>query len=83
MARADNVKVEGIAFEEHRIPSSDDGIALYIRNKRPKALNGFRPEKTIVMVHGATFSSGSLYDVPFGGISFMDYLAQGCAVLYA
>jgi len=65
----------GVIFEEHRIPSDTQGIELYIRNKRPAKLTEYRPEKTIVMVHGATFSSGSLYDVPVGGYSFLDYLA--------
>jgi pimeloyl-ACP methyl ester carboxylesterase len=66
---------QGIVFEEHRIPSDTAGIELYIRNKRPTHIAEYRPERTIVMVHGATFSSGSLYDVPFNGFSFLDYLA--------
>ena len=65
----------GIIFEEHRIPSDTRGIELYIRNKRPATLTEYLPEKTVVIVHGATFSSGSLYDVPLGGYSFLDYLA--------
>lgn len=73
----ERVDTDNIVFEEHRIPSDTEGIDLYVRNKRPKGLGRFTPEKTIVMVHGATFSSGSLYDVPFGGMSFMDYLADG------
>ncbi|MEJ1117355.1 alpha/beta hydrolase [Phyllobacterium sp. CCNWLW109] len=64
-----------IVFSEHRIPSDTPGIDLYLRNKRLHGHEVFTAEKTIVMVHGATFSSGSLYDVPLGGLSFMDYLA--------
>lgn len=71
------IDVNGIVFEDYRIPSTADGIELYVRNKRPRSMQRFTPERTIVMVHGATFSSGSLYDVPFGGFSFMDYLAAG------
>lgn len=66
-----------IIFEEHRIPSGTPGIELYLRNKRHRDVTTFSPEKTIVMVHGATFSSGSLYDVPLGGMSFIDFLAVG------
>nr|WP_245427310.1 alpha/beta fold hydrolase [Roseiarcus fermentans] len=62
-------------FEDHRISSDTAGIELSIRNKRPADLVDYRPDRTIVMVHGATYSSGSLYDVAFGGFSFMDYLA--------
>ncbi|MDR3465466.1 MAG: alpha/beta hydrolase [Xanthobacteraceae bacterium] len=64
-----------IRFEEHRIASNTPGIELYVRNKRPRDMTHFSPETTIVMVHGATYSSGSLYDVPLGGFSFIDYLA--------
>lgn len=77
MATKTICNVNDVAFEEHHIPSDTDGITLYLRNKRPKGLKWYSAEKTIVMVHGATFSSGSLYDVPFAGFSFMDYLAAG------
>jgi pimeloyl-ACP methyl ester carboxylesterase len=76
LAAANNTRPNGIIFEEHRIPSDTAGIELYVRNKRPENLTEYRPETTIVMVHGATFSSGSLYDVPLGGYSFLDYLAR-------
>lgn len=71
-------KINGtdILFDELRVPSGTAGIDLYVRNKRPAALTAFTAERTIVLVHGATFSSGSLYDVPFNGISFLDYLAS-------
>lgn len=65
-----------IISEDFRIPSPEQGIELYLRNKRPTAMREYKPETTIVMVHGATFSSGSLYDVQVGGFSFMDYLAK-------
>jgi pimeloyl-ACP methyl ester carboxylesterase len=68
-------RIGSAIFEEHRIPSDTEGIELYIRNKRPATLTEYQPEKTIVIVHGATYSSGSLYDVPVGGYSFLDYLA--------
>ncbi|MGB3634017.1 MAG: alpha/beta fold hydrolase [Rubrobacteraceae bacterium] len=62
-------------FEQLFIPSDTPGIELHLRNKRPATMTAFSAEKTIVMVHGASFSSGSLYDVSLGGLSFMDYLA--------
>ncbi|MBR0858060.1 alpha/beta hydrolase [Bradyrhizobium liaoningense] len=64
-----------IAVEDIMIPSDTAGISLHLRNKRPTALETFSAERTILMMHGATYSSGSLFDVPLGGISFMDYLA--------
>ncbi|MBB6220781.1 alpha/beta hydrolase [Rhizobium leguminosarum] len=65
-----------IVFDEHYVDSGTDGIKLYLRNKRRKDHKVFLAAKTIVMVHGATFSSGSLYDVPFNGMSFIDFLAH-------
>jgi pimeloyl-ACP methyl ester carboxylesterase len=69
--------------EELRVRTSTPGIDLYVRNKRPVSLTRFTSERTIVMVHGATFSSGSLYDVPFNGMSFIDYLAGAGYDVYA
>ncbi|MBY5348191.1 MULTISPECIES: alpha/beta hydrolase [Rhizobium] len=65
-----------IVFDEHYVDSGTDGIKLYLRNKRRRDHKAFLAEKTIVMVHGATFSSGSLYDVPLNGMSFIDFLAN-------
>ncbi len=65
----------GLVREHFHIPSDTPGIRLHIRNIRPAKLS-IRPESTIVMVHGATYSSGSLYDVPLGGTSFMEFLAD-------
>ena len=80
-----NILINGteVIFEELRVATSTPGIDLYVRNKRPAGLKTFTPERTIVMVHGATFSSGSLYDVPFNGMSFIDYLAAAGYDVYA
>ncbi|MEY9109120.1 pimeloyl-ACP methyl ester carboxylesterase [Bradyrhizobium yuanmingense] len=64
-----------IVVEDLMIPSDTAGISLHLRNKRPAALETFSAERTILMMHGATYSSGSLFDTPLGGVSFMDYLA--------
>lgn len=64
-----------LVCEDLMIPSDTAGIALHVRNKRPAALTAFAAERTVVMMHGATFSSGSLFDVALGGFSFMDWLA--------
>jgi len=80
-----NIVVKGkqLVFEELRVATGTPGIDLYVRNKRPAALETFTAERTIVMVHGATFSSGSLYDVPFNGMSFIDFLAAAGYDVYA
>lgn len=65
-----------IAVEDLMIPSDTPGISLHIRNKRPAGMRDFSAERTIVMMHGATYSSGALFDVPVGGFSFMNDLAR-------
>ncbi|RKF32626.1 alpha/beta hydrolase [Paraburkholderia fungorum] len=72
-----------LVFEELRVPTGEAGIELYVRNKRPANLVRSSSARTIVMVHGATFSSGSLYDVPFNGMSFLDFLAAAGYDVYA
>jgi pimeloyl-ACP methyl ester carboxylesterase len=69
------IALEDIAVEDHHIDSDTPRIKLYVRNKRRQSIRQFGPDRTIVMVHGATYSSGSLYDVQLGGMSYMDYLA--------
>jgi hypothetical protein len=43
-----------IVTEEMMVPSGDPGIDIYVRNKRPAEMNAFRPERTVLFVHGAT-----------------------------
>ncbi|WP_027525607.1 alpha/beta hydrolase [Bradyrhizobium sp. Ec3.3] len=64
-----------LVVEDFMIPSDTAGISLHLRNKRAAAQKAFSAERTILMVHGATYSSASLFDVPLGGRSFMDHLA--------
>ena len=82
-ARADKPE---IVVEDLMIPSDTAGISLHLRNKRSAALTTFAAERTILMMHGATYASESLFDTPLGGLSFMDHLAvhgydvlPGCA----
>jgi pimeloyl-ACP methyl ester carboxylesterase len=63
-----------IATEEFMVPSGDAGIELFLRNKRPESLNAFAPNRTLLYVHGATFAHAE-FDVPFGGVSWMDHIA--------
>ncbi|PZD97120.1 alpha/beta hydrolase [Paenibacillus sambharensis] len=72
-----------IVTEDLMIASDTAGIELSIRNKRPAAMDTFSNEKTIVMVHGATYSTASLYDVELDGYTFLDYLASHGYDVYA
>jgi pimeloyl-ACP methyl ester carboxylesterase len=71
-ARADT----RIVMEEIMMPSSDPGIEIYVRNKRPAEMTSFRPERTLLYVHGATYPASTAFDLQLDGMSWMDYIAQ-------
>lgn len=63
----------GVAVEDQLIDGDNDAFKLFLRNKRPID----RPAiGSLLLVHGATFPSVSLFDVDVDGISFMDVLAR-------
>src|SRR6266446_4050582 len=64
-----------IIMEEMMVPASDPGIEIYVRNKRPADMNSFRPERTVLYVHGATYPASTSFDLPLDGFSWMDYIA--------
>ena len=72
-----------LTVEDLMIPSDTAGITLHLRNKRSASMAGFSAERTILLMHGATYSSESLFDVPLGGFSFMDHLASSGYDVYA
>ena len=64
-----------IATEEFMVPAGDAGIELFVRNKRPESLASFAPNRTLLFVHGATYPAHTAFDLPLGGLSWMDYIA--------
>src|SRR4051812_30021984 len=62
-----------LVMEEMMVPSGDPGIDLYVRNKRPADMASFRPERTLLYVHGATYPSSTAFDLRLDGLSWMDY----------
>lgn len=64
-----------LVTEEFMIPSGDAGIELFLRNKRPENLTSFSPSRTVIFVHGATYPAHTAFDLPLGGLSWMDYIA--------
>src|ERR1041384_5113967 len=65
-----------IVMEEMMVPSGDPGIEIYVRNKRPADMASFRPERTLVYVHGATYPSETAFDLKLDGLSCMEYIAS-------
>ena len=65
-----------VIMEEFMVPSSDQGINLYVRNKHPQGTNTFPGEKILLFVHGATYPSETAFDLELNGMSWMDYVAS-------
>ena len=61
-----------IVMEEFMVPAFDPGIQIYVRNKRPADLATFRPGRTVLYVHGATYPASTSFDLPLDGMSWMD-----------
>lgn len=47
---------------------------IHVRNKRPAGDGSFGPDRIVILQHGATYGSAA-FDLPFGGMSWMDYIA--------
>jgi pimeloyl-ACP methyl ester carboxylesterase len=64
-----------LVTEEMMVKSADPGIEIYVRNKRPASMTAFRPERTVLFVHGATYPAHAAFDLKLDGQSWMDYIA--------
>jgi len=63
-----------LVMEEMMVPS-EAGIEIYVRNKRPSDMTTFRPERTLLFVHGATYPAHAAFDLKLDGLSWMEYVA--------
>jgi pimeloyl-ACP methyl ester carboxylesterase len=69
------IQTTRIIMEEMIVPAVDPGIEIYVRNKRPANMTAFRPERTVLYVHGATYPASTSFDLALDGFSWMDYIA--------
>lgn len=67
---------DAIDAEDFMVPSDTSGIDLFVRNKRPAGMAAFSPERTVLFVHGSTYPAETSFDLPLGGVSWMDWLAS-------
>jgi pimeloyl-ACP methyl ester carboxylesterase len=65
-----------LVTEEMMVKSPDTGFEIYVRNKRPAAMTSFRPERTVLFVHGATYPAHAAFDLKLGGQSWMEHIAS-------
>jgi pimeloyl-ACP methyl ester carboxylesterase len=68
--------VPALAVDEFRVPARAPGVELFVRNKRPAAMQDFTSDRIVLFVHGATFPSESTFDLPLDGMSWMDFIAR-------
>jgi pimeloyl-ACP methyl ester carboxylesterase len=61
--------------EDFTIDAADPGVQLFLHSKRPRDAIA-RPERTVLFVHGLTYPGHVSFDLPLGGQSWMDHLAQ-------
>jgi pimeloyl-ACP methyl ester carboxylesterase len=65
----------GLVTEEAMVPSPQPGLQIYVRNKHPADLAQYRPERTVLFVHGATYPASSAFDLELDGLSWMEFIA--------
>lgn len=63
-----------LVTEEFMVPAGDGQGEIFVRSKRPEGLAA-SPSRTLLFVHGATYPAHSAFDLPLGGLSWMDYIA--------
>ncbi|MGI9424329.1 MAG: alpha/beta hydrolase, partial [Hyphomicrobiaceae bacterium] len=69
-----------MSFEDMRLIGEDLVVdhpnwgQIYVRNKRPEMAGTFAAGRTVILQHGATYGA-TAFDLAFGGLSWMDYLA--------
>jgi pimeloyl-ACP methyl ester carboxylesterase len=76
IATAATAQQTQLVSEDIMVKSPDPGIEIFVRNKRPANMTSFRPERTVVFVHGATYPAHTAFDLKLGGLSWMEYIAQ-------
>ncbi len=61
--------------EEFRLPWSEPGVEIYVRNKRPAGIGPVPGRPDPALRPRATYPASTAFDLPLGGMSAMDYLA--------
>jgi pimeloyl-ACP methyl ester carboxylesterase len=75
-APRDPARETRVVMEEMFVQAKDPGLQIYVRNKHLANASRFTPEKTLLFVHGATYPAETSFDLPLGGFSWMDCIAQ-------
>jgi hypothetical protein len=68
-----SAQAPNIAIDEFMV-QSEPGIEIYVRNKRPADMTAFRPERTVLFVHGSTYPASTSFDLKLGETSWISAL---------
>ncbi len=63
-----------IETEEFMVPAAEGQGEIFLRSKRHSGLAA-SPGRTLLFVHGETYPAHTAFDLPLGGLSWMDYIA--------
>lgn len=74
IAPAAHAQAPRIVTEEFMVPTSQQGIEVFLRSKRPEGATA-SPGRTVLFVHGDTYPAHTTFDLPLAGVSWMDYIA--------
>jgi pimeloyl-ACP methyl ester carboxylesterase len=72
--RSATAQAPSIETEEFMVPATDGQGEIFLRSKRPQGLAA-SPSRTLLFVHDATYPAHTAFDIPLGGLSWMDYIA--------
>jgi pimeloyl-ACP methyl ester carboxylesterase len=65
-----------LVMTETMLPSPGTSETIFVREKHPAGARKFDADHTVVFVHGATYPASTAFDLPLGGMSWMDYIAR-------
>src|SRR5206468_3188584 len=60
--------------EDIMLAAGGPGTQALLRNKRQRQVSAFRPDRTLLFVHGLTYASSTTFDLPLDGLSWMEFI---------
>ena len=67
---------DAITTHEFMVDSAESGVRIFVRNKHRDDLTHFSANKIVLLVHGATYPSETVYDLNLPGGSWLEVLAS-------
>src|SRR3954451_23789845 len=68
--------MQDLITHEAFVASAMPGVQLYVREKHRADMRHFRPDRTVLFVHGATYPAETAFDLALDGFSWMDFIAR-------